>query len=144
MAAGLGAGALVLTTNAVAAGKSAIDSAYGYDRTWNAALRLVKVDLALKVTEADQKNGFLLFDYRSIEGGSKPTTGSFELIRTGVGSVHVVAQIPAMPTYHERMLLDRLGQKMHEEYGDPPEPRPQAPPPPADAGPDADDDNGGN
>jgi hypothetical protein len=133
-----GVSSVLVTTEAVADGKSALDSTYGYDRTWNASLRLVKVDLGLKVTEADRANGFLIFEYRSTDNGSKAVTASFEFIRSSGESVHVVAQIPQMPRYHEQMVLDKLGQKMREEYGDPPEPRVAPPPTPPDAGPDAD------
>ena len=45
------AGAVVLSSPASA--RSTFDSTYGYERTWNAALRLVRVDLGMKVTEKD-------------------------------------------------------------------------------------------
>jgi hypothetical protein len=143
----LGAGVMVagvvLSTAAVADGKSAMDSPYTYDQTWNATLRFVRVDLGMKVTEADRGSGFLLFEYRSSDNGNKAVNASFELIRGSGDSTHVVSQIPQMPRYHEQMLLDRLAQKMREEYGDPPAHRPPPPSVP-DAGPDADEDNGSN
>ena len=63
-----------------ASAKSTYESPYGYDRTWNAALRLVRVDNGWKVTEKDDQNGYLLFDYKSPEGG-KPYPGTLELVR---------------------------------------------------------------
>src|ERR1700753_2228112 len=99
-------GAAITAALAVAVGadaKSTYDSPYGYDRTWNAALRLVRVDNGWKVTEKDDQNGYLLFDYTS-PGGGKPTPGTMELVksRDGDGPVSVLVQLPAMPQYHEQ------------------------------------------
>lgn len=118
--------------------KSTYDSPYGYERTWNAALRLVRVDNGWKISEKDEASGYLLFEYSSHESG-KPTAGSLELVR-GHGQdngVSVLVQLPQMPHYHEQVILDALAAKMRHEYGDPPpvkrEPSP-APEPSADAG----------
>ena len=128
---------VVLAHASPASAKSAYDSAYGFDRTWNAGLRLVRVDLGLTVTEKDDTNGYLLFDYRSPESGQKPVPGSMEFIKGKDGSVRVVVQIAQMPGYHEQVLVDQLQRKLRTEYGDPPK---KAPPPatPKDAGPDSD------
>src|ERR1700679_3938526 len=90
--------AAIALTAPGASAKSTYDSPYGYDRTWNAALRLVRVDNGWKVTEKDDQNGFLLFDYQS-PGGGKPLPGSMELVRGKDvdASVHVLIQLPAMP-----------------------------------------------
>jgi hypothetical protein len=138
---GVAASSAVLSTETVAEGKSSHDSPYGYERTWNATLRFVRVDLGMKVVETDHTNGFLLFEYRAGENiHQKPTAGSFELIRTSGDTVHMVVQLAQMPRFHEELLLDKLAQKLHEDYGDVPEPR--APAPPAvDAGPDGNEDN---
>jgi hypothetical protein len=116
--------------------KSAYESAYGFDRTWNAGLRLVRVDMNLKVTEKDETNGYMLFDYKSPESG-KPVPGSMEFIRAkDDGAVRVVVQIPQMPGYHEQVLVDSLARKLRNEYGDPPKrPIPSPPPKEKDAGP---------
>ena len=129
--------AFVALPESAANAKSAYDSAYGFDRTWNAGLRLVRVDLGLKVTEKDDTNGYLLFDYKSPESGQKPVPGSMEFIKGKDGSVRVVVQIAQMPGYHEQVLVDNLQRKLRTEYGDPPK---KAPPPaaPKDAGADSD------
>lgn len=128
---------IVLAPASPASAKSAYDSAYGFDRTWNASLRLVRVDLGLKVTEKDDTNGYLLFDYKSPESGQKPVPGSMEFIKGKDGSVRVVVQIAQMPGYHEQVLVDHLQRKLRTEYGDPPKKAP-APASPKDAGPDVD------
>jgi hypothetical protein len=142
-AVGLGA-ALVVALAALAwpaqeaRAKSSYDSFYGFDRTWNAGMRLVRVDLALKVTEKDETNGYLLFDYRSPESGKNAVPGSMEFIRSKEdGSVRVVVQISQMPSYHEQVMVDALAKKLRSEYGDPPK-RPTPPAAPKDAGPAAD------
>jgi len=125
--------------------RSTFDSAYGFDRTYNAALRLVRLDLGLKVTEKDDKSGYFVFDYRSTDSGNKLSSGSFEFVRAPEADspVRVVVQLPQMPRYHEQVLVDSLIRKMHQDYGDPPE-RPKAPPivekPTGDAGADGSDD----
>jgi hypothetical protein len=128
------AAAVALGPAPSASARSAYDSSYGFDRTWNAGLRLVRVDLGLKVTEKDEANGYLLFDYRSPESSAKPCPGSMEFIKSkDDGSVRVVVQIPQMPGYHEQVMIDSLARKLRTEYGDPPK-RP-TPSPQKDAGP---------
>ena len=75
--------------------------------------------------------GYFLFDYKD-DGRMYP--GSVELVRIadqGGGSIRVVMQIPAMPSYIERMLLDKLQKKLVDEYGEPAPPpeQPEEPPP---------------
>jgi hypothetical protein len=135
------AGVIALSATGAEA-KSTYESPYGYERTWNAALRLVRVDNGWKITEKDESNGYLLFEYAAPQS-SKATAGSLELVRgrETEALVSVLVQLPQMPHYHEQVILDALASKMRREYGDPPEPRPapsrrETP----DAGADADDD----
>jgi hypothetical protein len=132
---GLAVAAAIVLTGEPATAKTSYDSGYGFERTWNAALRMVRVDMGLKVTEKDDTTGYLLFDYKSPEGGHKPTGGSLEFIRSKEpdSPVRVVVQLPSMPRYHEQMMVDTLVKKMRAEYGDPPK-RTPAPPPAPDAG----------
>lgn len=118
--------------------KSSYESAYGFDRTWNAGVRLVRVDMALKVTEKDDTNGYLLFDYKSPESGKNSVPGSMEFIKGKDGAVRVVVQIPQMPGYHEQVMVDSLQRKLKNEYGEPPK-KPPEPKAPKDAGPEGGD-----
>jgi hypothetical protein len=129
---------IVMLPSAPASARSAYESQYGFDRTWNAGLRLVRVDLGLKVTEKDDTNGYLMFDYKSPESGQKPVPGSMEFIKGKDGAVRVVVQIAQMPGYHEQVLVDQLSRKLRNEYGDPPK-KPPLPSTPKDAGPEASD-----
>jgi hypothetical protein len=128
----------IAITSSLADAKSTYESPYGYDRTWNAALRLVRVDNGWKITEKDDQNGYVLFDYKSPES-SKISPGTLELVRGRdadghEASVSVLVQLPEMPHYHEQVMLDALAAKMRREYGDPPVHRKKAPVEPPDAG----------
>ncbi len=134
---GLGVAAAVVTTSPASA-RAGYDSSYGYERTWNSVLRMVRVDMNLKVTEKDADNGYLLFEYRSPENHAA-TPGSIGIVRSRDPEVpvRVVVQLAQMPRYHEQLMVDALAKKMRQEYGDPPtlHPAPKAEPP--DAGTDA-------
>ncbi len=135
--AGVSVAVAIVLSGPEAEARSAYDSAYGFDRTWNSALRLVRVDRGLKITEKDEQSGYLLFEYRSPES-SKPSPGSLELIRTpNDQAVRVVVQLGQMPRYHEQVLVDDLAKKLRADYGDPPPRKKEAPALPADAGVDA-------
>jgi hypothetical protein len=99
---------------------------YRIDQVWNAALRLVRVDLKLPVTDRDQEGGYVMFDYLA---AGKRHPGSVELIAQGTGpsaSTVVVVQVQGMPSYVEQMIVDRLSKKLQTEFGAP-KPLPKRP-----------------
>lgn len=101
--------------------KKTADYRHAYDQVWRSAVRLIRVDQGYPIRDRDESIGYVLFDYKD-DGRSYP--GSVELIRVrdaGGGNVRVAIDIPAMPGYVERMLLDKLGKKLFAEYGDPSE-----------------------
>jgi hypothetical protein len=111
----------------VAEARQSIDLPYPIEQSWNAAVRLVRVDMGFAITERDRESGFLLFTYRDT---TRSSAASIELIPADVGGVvgvRVVVQIPAMPTYMERHLLTRLDRKLHDDYGEPRRPPPREP-----------------
>lgn len=124
---------LMLIASAPAAPASARLSreyTYTYDQLWRAAVRMVAVDFRFPITERDPEIGFLLFEYRD---QGRPYHGSVELVRTegprGTPQVRVVMQVQGMPSYVERMLIDRLSRKLVDDYGAPPPTRRPEPPP---------------
>jgi hypothetical protein len=123
-----------IATRAIA--ETNYESLYGFDRTWNSALRMIRVDMGFKVTEKDEATGYLLFEYKSPESGMKPSSGSMEFVRSKEpdSPVRVVVQLPQMPSYHEQLLVDALARKMRNEYGDPPSHAKRDPVPVADGG----------
>jgi hypothetical protein len=100
---------------------------YPFSRVWTSAIRLMRVDLECPITEKDRDEGYFFFDYE--DSGSK-YPGSIELITTqvdGLESVRVVVQVPAMPSYLEALILDRLSRKLQEDFGSPNEGKAKAP-----------------
>jgi hypothetical protein len=112
--------AITLTHASPGVAKSTHESAYTYQQTFGTALRLVKVDLDLEVTETNGEWGYFLFLYSSRESGKRKNRGSFSFVRRGQKD-HVVLQIPQMPSYHERVIMEKLTRKLADEHGTPPE-----------------------
>jgi hypothetical protein len=108
--------------------KKTEDFRHSYEQVWGAAIRLIRVDQGYAIKDRDESVGYFLFDYKD-DGRLYP--GSVELMRIedqGGGPIRVVIQISAMPSYIERMLLDKLEKKLVHEYGEPaPPPKPPKP-----------------
>lgn len=109
--------------------KKTSDFRHTYDQVWGAAIRLIRVDQNYPIKDRDETVGYFLFDYRD---DTRMHPGSVELVRIedqGGGPIRVVIQIPSMPSYIERMLLDKLRKKLTNEYGEPATPakKPDAP-----------------
>ncbi len=131
-------GALLVSRDADA--KVTFTSPYTMEQTYNAALRMIRVDLGHKITERDPQAAYILFEYTSSESGNRVTPGSIEMVPRGDG-VTVVIQLPRMPTYHEEMMAEQLRRKLAADYGEPPK-HPAPPPPPKDKAPDGGADGG--
>ena len=117
--------ALVFVLPATASARRSDSHAYRYEQVWSAALRLLRVDYGFPIRDRDEDVGFVLFDY---VGTGRAVPGSLEVVRTRQNDrdvVRVTLNIPAMPAYVERMILDKLQRKLREEFGEP-----LAPPPP--------------
>ena len=123
-----------------AAAATVYESPYTFDQTWGTAVRLLRVDLGLEITEKDQAHGYLMFKYTG--SGPKVHTGSMEMVKSPRETVRVTVQLNSLPSYHEQLIIDKLAKKLFNEYGDPPK-KPDPPPsPPGDGGPDGE--NSGN
>jgi hypothetical protein len=121
-----------LAMTAAADARTVRDQPYSRDNTWNAAIRLIRVDLGCRITERDVDNGYFTFDWRD---GRRTVPGSLEVIPTqidGRPGTRVIVQISDMPGYVESMVLTQLSRKLHADFGEPPTP-PRAPPPPGPA-----------
>lgn len=125
----LGVGLLVGAPERVAARKQG-ELRYPYDQVWNAALRLVRVDMRMPITDRDPEAGYLLFEY--LDHG-KRFPGSLELVRGERGQrpiTKMVVQVQGMPSYVEQLLYEKLERKLRDEFGEPMEPVRPAPKPP--------------
>lgn len=99
---------------------------YSKTQSFQAALRYLRVDHGYVVIEKDPESGYLLFEYPKRDSGM--TQGSIEVVEREK-SVALVVQLPQMPSYHERMLIEGLLKKLRDDYGAPParEPSPKQP-----------------
>jgi len=96
---------------------------YPYSRVWTSVVRLMRVDFGCTITEKDKDDGYFLFEYPD---HGKTFPGSVELVASkdeDVETVRVVIQVPAMPSYVEGMMMDRLARKLEQEFGAPKEPK---------------------
>jgi len=104
--------------------------AYHRDQAWPAAVRFLRVDAKLKITEKDADAGFVIFEYR--EDG-KTFRGSLEVIdvvKEGRKLVRFVIQIEDRPSWVELEMLTKLERKLRAELGNPaPSPSPKETPP---------------
>ncbi len=119
--------AMGLSAASGASARTVREEPYPAEVTWNAAVRLVRVDFGLTITERDQDLGYFTFQWRE---GNRSVPGSVELVRAEVDGrqgTRVIVQIPQMPTYVESMMLSRLGRKLRQEFGEPPAARPRQP-----------------
>ena len=117
---------VALLSPATSQAKKTTDFRHTYDQVWGAAIRMIRVDQGYAIKDRDEAVGYFLFDYRD-DGRTYP--GSVELVRIedqGGGPIRAVIQIPAMPSYIERMLLDKLQKKLISEFGEP-APAPKTP-----------------
>lgn len=129
------AGGLLLGTPAGARVEG--DSGYSKSQTFSAALRYLRVDLGFEVLEKDADAAYLLFRYEPPGQPKNGSPGTLEVVESGE-RVRLFVRLPRMPEYHERVLRDGLLKKLRDEYGAPPQhkPEPTKPEakPPADAG----------
>ena len=124
-----------LALPSAASARRQIDYPYGYAQVWGAMIRLLRVDYGFRILDRDPEVGYLLFEY--VEG-SRAVNGSVEIVRTGAGAdsrVRVVLQVQAMPSYIERMILERLSRKLCDDFGAPPPRALSSASPPADSEP---------
>lgn len=132
---GLAAVVISLASSAASA-RTVRDEPYPMETTWNAAVRLVRIDMGLAINERDESLGYFTFTYRE---GARSVPGSMELVRTEVDGrpgARIIVQIPQMPTYVESLILTRLSRKLRSEFGEPPPPVVRRPTPPPSETPD--------
>jgi hypothetical protein len=100
-------------------GSARVEERLTYTKTqsYQSALRYLRVDHGYKVLEKDPESGYLLFEYPKREEGF--THGSIEVVEREA-TIALVVQLPQMPTYHERMLIEGLLKKLRDDYGSPP------------------------
>jgi hypothetical protein len=113
--------AVMFAAPQLASARVQTDYTYAWNQIWQASVRMVRVDLQCPITDRDPEIGYVMFDYAD---GGRTHAGSIELVRTvgsdGIERVRAVVQVPSMPSWVERMLMDRLTRKLREDFGEPP------------------------
>jgi hypothetical protein len=98
---------------------------------WPSTVRFLRIDRNCAIREKDDAAGYILFDYPE---GQKVHKGAVELIRTydneGREITKVIISLPDLPRHYERLLIDKLGDKLREDRGSPAPPPPRKPAPP--------------
>jgi hypothetical protein len=131
----------VIGLAATAEARTTEELPWTFSQVYRTTIRLVRVDLGCEITERDEDAGYLTFDY---ESSGRVHHGSIEVIATeDAAGVRVIVQLSTLPSYVERMVLNRLERKLRDEIGEPRvvrEPAPPAAPPPEEREPDGEPD----
>lgn len=104
--------------------RTTANAAYTLTQAYSAALRYLRVDLDLEVTEKDPDAAYLLFEYRPANDPKRAVPASIELV-SSQGVVRMVVNVSKLPAYHEQWLRDGLLRKLKDDYGDPQESHPK-------------------
>ncbi len=120
--------ALVLALATPAFARSEKTLAYPRADAWPAAVRFIRVDLALKVLEKDADAGYVLFELNEDKRTFRGSLEVIDVVKDGRHLVRFVMQIEDRPTYVEIEMLDKLERKLRTELGSPapaPTPKPK-------------------
>lgn len=91
---------------------------YSKSQVFRSALRFLRVDQGVSISERDEESGYLLFEYPVEKTHTTP--GSLEIIERE-GGVKIILSIAKLPEYHERHFVAKLLDKLRADYGDPPQ-----------------------
>ena len=117
--------AAALFTPHTALAKSEKSVGWNASKIWPAAVRFIRVDERLKITEKDADAGYVMFELKE-EG--KTFSGALELVgNDDDDGVKLVISITDRPQYVESAMMTRLEHKLHTELGTAPTPAPRKP-----------------
>jgi hypothetical protein len=88
---------------------------YSRSQIFSSALRYLRIDLGVEVTEKDADAAYLLFSYVP-HGQKEATPGAVEIVETDA-AVRLSVKLPRLPSYHETVIRDALVRKLREDYG---------------------------
>jgi hypothetical protein len=107
--------------------------AYARDQAWPTAVRFLRVDEHLKITEKDADAGFVLFELHEEQKTFRGSLEVITIVKDGRSQVRFVIAIEDRPSYLEISMLERLERKLKVELGSPaPRPTPKPKPDPDD------------
>ncbi|MBW2262543.1 MAG: hypothetical protein JRG91_11270 [Deltaproteobacteria bacterium] len=108
---------------------------YPYSWVMKASLRLIKIDLGCPIEEVDKDTGYILFRY-TYQGVESPASLEISDLSSDDNGYLVNSRVMMneLPSWVETDLLDKLEEKLKDEYGDPPKPKKKPEPPVKDEG----------
>jgi hypothetical protein len=113
------AAAMLLPPTASAESKATMKYPYGW--VFASAVRLIRVDLKCDIVEESEKSGVSLFWYEYNGVKSYATIEIVDLTSEDNGySVFVRVTLEKLPSWVEEDLIDKLAEKLKEQYGNPP------------------------
>jgi hypothetical protein len=96
---------------------------YRYDSVWSSAIRYIRAEKGYPIKDQDRENGYILLIYPGT-GSVKECAASLQIIRIiddrGFKRVRAKLTIEHLPSYVEVHFLDKLEQKLRDDYGNPP------------------------
>ena len=105
--------ALVVVGFAAPAGaRSERKLAHPTAKVWSAAVRLIRVDLGLTISDKDEAAGYLVFE---VAEQGKTFRGTLELIAVDEGTARAIIDIEDRPDYMETAMLKKLERKLRAE-----------------------------
>ena len=94
---------------------------YPYAWVYKAVYRLLKIDLKCPIEEADQENGFIMFQYE-YEGEKTPASIEMVDLTNDEDGYQVAVRVnmEKLPSWVEVDLMDQVKAKLEDQFGDPP------------------------
>lgn len=123
---------LLVALAAPADAKSERNVKWTADKVFPAAVRFLRLDEGVTITEKDPDAGYVMFE---LPDEDKLWHGALELVeyeKDGRPMLRLIVRLDGRPEYMEIGILDRLERKLRDELGPPPkapEPKPEPEPP---------------
>jgi len=112
---------LCLAFAGTAHASSSRDVTYRYSKIWSGVVRFLRVDNRFPLVEKAKKEGYVLFEYK-YRGRERQASFEFvPVVKTNRKYIRIILRIGGMPSYVERVLLDKFKLKLRTEYGYQPE-----------------------
>jgi bifunctional DNA-binding transcriptional regulator/antitoxin component of YhaV-PrlF toxin-antitoxin module len=117
-----------LSTPLPASAKATGKVSYKFSAVWPVMIRFLRIDEGHKIEEKDMEGGYIVF---LVKSDGKEFRGTVEIGRVkddwNREASMLIVKISERPQYMEQSIIERVGQKLRGELGEPQDP--QDPPP---------------
>jgi hypothetical protein len=111
----------------IAEARSEKTLAYQREPSFQAAVRVLRIDAGLKLVEKDADAGYVIFEYTEDKKTFRGSLEVIDVVKDGRKLTRFVVTIEDRPSYVEIEMLTKLERKLRAELGAP-APAPSAPP----------------